>query len=788
MKHLFISSIRRQLLFLVLISVLPAIGIVIYTGLERRGHDIEWAGRDAEIILQSLSNDHRRAVDDTRRFLVVLSKLPEVQKKDARATTTLFRELLAENPMYANILATDEGGMVFASALSVGDRNLGERQYFKDAVATGEFTVGEYRIGAMSGRPVLPFAYPVRDGTGRIKGVVAAGLDLDNYGRYFVPVARLSKGMTLNLLDRNFVRLYRYPDREKYAGKTDLPEIVKHLSQSPGDSVFTAVGVDGVKRLFSCARFSLKEGLPPYLYMRVGIPEKDILLAARKPLVINIVLLSCAFLGALILAWWLGTIIILRRLNALVDASRKLGRGDLSVRTGIGRDGDELGQLARSFDDMAEALETKETHRQQAERQFRDQFRFLQNLLDTISNPVFYKDKEGLYRGCNKAFEAYIGLPKDKIVGRSVHDINPKELADTYHRMDRELIENPGVQTYDTLLRFADGSFHDVIFNKATYTDIDGNAEGIIGVIVDITDRKKAQEALQKSEQKFRTIFEDSRDAIYISTVDGTYVDVNEAYLELFGYRRDEIDGLNANDAYADATGRDRFRRIIGEKGSVRDYEVVLRKKDGRLMDCIMTATVRYDEERRVSGYQGIIRDITQKKKIEEQLRSLSIHDDLTGLHNRRGFFALARQQMKLAKRTGKSMILFFMDLDKMKWINDTLGHQEGDRALTDVGAVLSETFRELDIIGRMGGDEFAVLVLDAQDESGEKLLARLIANLERRNSAGGRRYALSLSVGSAHYDPVNPSSLDDLIALADERMYAKKREKQENDEKAGPG
>jgi diguanylate cyclase (GGDEF)-like protein len=157
----------------------------------------------------------------------------------------------------------------------------------------------------------------------------------------------------------------------------------------------------------------------------------------------------------------------------------------------------------------------------------------------------------------------------------------------------------------------------------------------------------------------------------------------------------------------------------------------------------------------------------------------MSLTDELTGLYNRRGFFTLAQQQFKVTERTKKGILLFFVDLDKMKQINDTLGHQEGDKALVEIATILKEVFRESDIIGRMGGDEFAILAIDTTDETREVLINRLHNILDDHNRLEGRNYSLSLSMGIAHYDPETPSTLDELIAQADTLMYEEKRNKQ---------
>jgi len=139
------------------------------------------------------------------------------------------------------------------------------------------------------------------------------------------------------------------------------------------------------------------------------------------------------------------------------------------------------------------------SEQKKAEKELGDQLHFLQTLIDTIPNPIFYKDINGLYVGCNKAFEIRLGLHRNQIVGKSVYEVLPKALADEYHQMDLALFSNPGEQVYETFLIYADGAKHDIILNKATYTDVDGALAGLVGVSVDITGRKQSEEALRSA-------------------------------------------------------------------------------------------------------------------------------------------------------------------------------------------------------------------------------------------------------------------------------------------------
>jgi diguanylate cyclase (GGDEF)-like protein len=172
--------------------------------------------------------------------------------------------------------------------------------------------------------------------------------------------------------------------------------------------------------------------------------------------------------------------------------------------------------------------------------------------------------------------------------------------------------------------------------------------------------------------------------------------------------------------------------------------------------------------------------DLTERNKAQEELRSLSLVDDLTGLLNRRGFLTVAQQTLTLAPRLEGPLLLMFADLDGMKAINDTLGHREGDRALVDTAKILRKTHRDSDIIARLGGDEFTVLAMGNSRRDTTVLAARLQDQVDAHNAMGHRPYRLSISVGIVPYDAESRQPLDELIALADTAMYENKRRKHE--------
>jgi diguanylate cyclase (GGDEF)-like protein/PAS domain S-box-containing protein len=267
-------------------------------------------------------------------------------------------------------------------------------------------------------------------------------------------------------------------------------------------------------------------------------------------------------------------------------------------------------------------------------------------------------------------------------------------------------------------------------------------------------------------------------DAIITLDAHHRIVKWNKGAERLFGYSREEtigqdLDHLVSNpDVFEEAVG---YTQRVTSGEELPPTEAVRYRKDGSPVDVLLAGSpILVGDE--LIGVVAVYTDITERVRMEEALRALALLDELTGLYNRRGFSILAEHQLKMAERGKRRMLLLFSDLDGLKWINDTFGHPEGDRALIEVADILEETFRESDIVARIGGDEFVVLAVETNGSPAGVLTTRLRENLEARNAGADRRYQLSLSVGVAHYDPTRPCSLDDLLAGADRAMYGQKR------------
>ena len=457
-------------------------------------------------------------------------------------------------------------------------------------------------------------------------------------------------------------------------------------------------------------------------------------------------------------------------------------------------------QLIQELEDLRRRiaeLEKSETERKRAEEALRESEQRLNNILHGSPIPAFVITKDHKVMYWNKALEEMSGIKAEELIGTNEHwkafysekrpcmadlvvdgeiEVTPQWFEGEYAKS--KLIEGAYEATAFFPALGEGGRW--LGFTAATIRSSKGELIGVLETLEDITEHKQVESKLRESEERYRTAIEHSHDGVALVR-EGRHVYVNQKFLEIFGYDiTEEVIGkphfITVHPDDLEMVAERNRKRERGESVPLR-YEYKGIRKDGTPIYIEISATrVTFQGETTTLAY---FRDVTGRKELEEKLRTMSLIDDLTGLYNRRGFFTLAQQQMKLTERTKKDMLLFFADLDKMKQINDTLGHQEGDKALVEIATTLKKVFRESDIIGRMGGDEFAILAIDTTNETREVLMKRLHNYLDDYNRPQGRSYTLSLSIGIAPYDPKKPFSLDELMAQADTLMYEEKRNKQ---------
>lgn len=327
------------------------------------------------------------------------------------------------------------------------------------------------------------------------------------------------------------------------------------------------------------------------------------------------------------------------------------------------------------------------------------------------------------------------------------------------------------------------------LHDRATKTYERNGVRYLDGIGADITKRKRMEQALRESEDKFRAMAEKAMVGVYLIQ-EGIFRYLNPKMGEIFGFTLEEMVGRMGPRDLTDpedwpVVQENLRKRISGEIDSVHyEFRGVTKEKKIINLEVYGCRTVFNGKPAVI----GTLLDITDRKRAElaiteqaRKLEQLALLDELTGLYNRRGFLLFAGQQLKAAERMNKVALLIFADLDGLKVINDKFGHHEGDAALKECAVLFRESSRGSDIIARLGGDEFAVLALCADLEGEEIIVSRIEQNIARMNAEAQRQYPFSVSFGVAQYDVSSPCSIEELIDRADALMYARKVAKKGN-------
>lgn len=399
MPRIAIRSLRVRLALLVLLAVLPAIGLTLYTAYQDRAKAAEEAEATALRLARVAAQDQLLLIEGAHQFLLALSQLPEALGSDPAACNDRLAGLLVEFPRYANIGVIAPNGNLYCSALPfTPPMHLSDRTYFQRALASKGFSVGEYQIGRVTGRPGINFGYAVTEGSGTVKAVVFVALDLD-WVNQLGATADLPEGSTLTVFDRKATILARYPDPKSWVGRL-MPEadLVEAVLARGGTGSMHATGIDGVDRLYGFTSLPVESGSDG-VFVTVGIPSSVAFADVGRILLTNLVGLALVGVLALGAAWFGGEALVLRRVDALVRASRRLGQGDMSARVGMAEGDGELEHLGRAFDDMAAKLAEREASLKRSVEELRKanrRFRMLstcnQVLVRTVSAEKLLKD------------------------------------------------------------------------------------------------------------------------------------------------------------------------------------------------------------------------------------------------------------------------------------------------------------------------------------------------------------------------------------------------------------
>jgi len=447
-------------------------------------------------------------------------------------------------------------------------------------------------------------------------------------------------------------------------------------------------------------------------------------------------------------------------------------------------------------------------------------FNFLRTLLDATSIPIFCKNSIGQYTECNSAFEEYIGLKRDEIINKTVFEINQGELSQIYHKADLELMSKKGKQVYETQVKYADGTKHDVVFSKSTIIS-NNQATGIVGVILDITERKKNENKINRLLKLKEALIEVNQAIIETGNINnlfdlilqnsinvmeganyGSVLVLNENNIltlaATMGYDKEKAETfklpLEHSFHYLKTNGEFTNTIIINDIDELYAedcIDLIKEKDDWKIKSSISTPIIIED---RLYGFLNIDSnkkntfnedDIDIMNYMKHQIESaisthnlyneiiyLSKYDKLTNIYNRRSFEEIFDKTLKKSLRYNESFLLVIFDLNDLKIVNDTFGHLYGDEYIKRFVNNLKDSIRASDILARFGGDEFIGVFFNTGLEA-------LSMKFEELNNyflnnpliLDGKVFHYSYSYGIAAF-PSDAVTYSDLVKIADEKMY----------------
>lgn len=384
---------------------------------------------------------------------------------------------------------------------------------------------------------------------------------------------------------------------------------------------------------------------------------------------------------------------------------------------------------------------------------------------------AFVKDAAGRYVFANPIMERTFGFTLADIKDR--RDIEWLS-ATPRERKDDDVIDAERPTETIESVPIVDGSVHHFLVIRFPYAQADGS-RCVGGIAVDVTALKQAEIRVGESERRYRHLVESGQGLIWTHDMDGRLLTINPAAVKQLGYEAGDLIGRSLRELLTER-GQEHFPRYLDRVSTTGADSglMFVRARDGR------ERTWRYHNVKVAESDQplyvlGHAQDVTELREAQEHLQVLSVTDELTGLHNRRGFFTMAARVLRSAARTGQEFTVLYADVDGLKTVNDTHGHDAGSALLVGAADVLKNTFRAADVVARIGGDEFVALAAIARAGS-PVITDRLHTHLANFNARSGLPYTLSLSVGMAYFDPADPTSLEEVVRQADHAMYEQKR------------
>jgi len=437
----------------------------------------------------------------------------------------------------------------------------------------------------------------------------------------------------------------------------------------------------------------------------------------------------------------------------------------------------DSGSSRRELEERTSILEKKASRRQEMDAEFIKQKELLDRILDAALFGIFLLENRTI-RWANRVGVEMFGYEKEEeLVGRISEILYSSK--EEFHRVGRlayETYDKDSPVEIDVNCKRRDGTVFFGHMKLKSFEQEDPQKKAVV-TFSDITEQKGLEKELRFQKAYFESLFTQLPEALAVFDYEGRITGANPEFSNLFGYSLEELIGEDISRLVAP---RDRLEEAISIRkrvtsGETIRLETVRRRKDGNTFQVSMQSSPVIVEGNHI-GFYIIYRDVSNIKETEDRLRKLATTDPLTGLFNRRHFRDLAEKEIHRAERYGRPLCLLMIDIDYFKTVNDTYGHDTGDQVLRHLAEIGLDTLRIPDVFGRIGGEEFAILLPDTDSKGGEKMAERLRKRIEDTpflTQTGQIPFTISGGISAA---PPHSKTVDQLLKEADEAMYRAKR------------
>jgi diguanylate cyclase (GGDEF)-like protein/PAS domain S-box-containing protein len=639
------------------------------------------------------------------------------------------------------------------------------REYIKNTIVSGKPYISDPYISSQPHtHPVIMMTAPILDGDGKLVAILAASLDLmrENFlGKLAERKIGESGHFFLTTGDRIIVM---HPDKAR----------IFKLFPPGGNLAYDAAisGFQGTRQTINTY------GQPMYASFQ-RLQKKDWILAANYPVEEALAPVSrfksdmllfglvAMLAGAVLVHWLMGHLLnpvlaLTRHMAALPD---RQGEPHLLPVTS----NDESGQLTRSFNGMVTELDRQKLALAEQESLYRTVVRFATDF-------IYWRSADGRMRYVSDTAESVTGYPVKAFLDQPdlLDEIVHPDDRDLWQRHLHQLDHKGNIEPCDFRIVMPTGEIRWISHQCQPVVDEQGHFDGMRGSHSDITVRKQAETRLRLA----GAVFESAHEAILVTDADNQIVAVNPAFSQITGYKESEVLGSKPSLLKSCLTPTETYAAMWRELNQHGHWqgEFSNQHKDGSVYEVLAAISAVRDENGRLTHYVGIETDISAMKAAEARIEHLAFHDALTGLPNRTLLLDRANLALALAARSREQAAILFLDLDRFKEVNDSLGHAAGDALLQEAGRRLHGLVRETDTVSRLGGDEFVLLLAGVGSEGAKEVSEKILQLMRDPFTVEGHSLSLSTSIGIALF-PVDGTDIGELLKNADTALYRAKEE-----------